>query len=137
MFAVVADEVRKLAERTSKATGEIAAMVGDIQSRSREAVTEMGVTIEHIGHGAKLASQAGEAIAEIRSANGEVQRVFNDINEAMREQGAASQDIAQRVERVAQASEQSTASVQVSAARAAEIRETAADVRRNVEVFRV
>lgn len=136
-FAVVADEVRKLAERTSAATGEIAKMVGDIQCRSREAVDEMGVAIKRIGHGTELATQAGQAIEAIRSANSEVQRVFHDINEAMAEQGSASQDIAQRVERVAQASEQSAASVETSAASSLAIRDLAAAVRHSVEVFRV
>jgi methyl-accepting chemotaxis protein len=43
-FAVVADEVRKLAERTAKATTEIAGLVGNIQEETRiaKAVMEVG-----------------------------------------------------------------------------------------------
>jgi len=136
-FAVVADEVRKLAERTTKATGEIAQMIGDIQNRSRSAVSAMEETIARIEKGSELAGKAGEAIEAIRAANGEVQRVFADINEAMREQGAASYDIAQRVERVAQASEESSVSVQESAAQSANIRNLANEMRGNVELFKV
>ncbi len=136
-FAVVADEVRKLAERTTKATGEIALMISDIQERSRSAVSAMENTIERIEKGSELAGKAGHAIEAIRAANGEVQRVFADINEAMREQGAASYDIAQRVERVAQASEESSISVKESAAQSASIRDLANDMRGSVERFKV
>ncbi|MBI2276566.1 MAG: methyl-accepting chemotaxis protein [Dechloromonas sp.] len=135
-FAVVADEVRKLAERTTKATGEIAGMIEDIQKRSQSAVVAMENTIGHLESGSELATRAGEAIAAIRSANSEVQRVFADINEAMHEQGAASYDIAQKVERVAQASEQSSTSVSVSATEAANIRNLSNRMRANVERFK-
>ncbi|MFZ2269717.1 MAG: methyl-accepting chemotaxis protein [Azonexus sp.] len=136
-FAVVADEVRKLAERTSKATGEIAGMINAIQESSHSAVDAMENTIGRLENGSELASKAGEAIAAIRAANGDVQRVFADINEAMREQGTASYDIAQKVERVAQASEESSSSVGVSAAEAGKIRNLANNMRANVERFRV
>ena len=136
-FAVVADEVRKLAERTSKATEEIAGMVNDIQIRSHSAVDTMERTIGSLEKGSELAAKAGEAITAIRSANAEVQRVFSGINEAMREQGAASYDIAQKVERVAQASEESSSSVDVSAGEATKIRNLANDMRNNIERFRV
>ncbi len=136
-FAVVADEVRKLAERTTKATGEIATMIGDIQDRSQVAVAAMEDTIERLENGTQLAGMAGEAIEKIRSANGEVQRVFSDITEAMREQGAASYDIAQRVERVAQASEQSSCNVRITADEAGNIRALTNDMRSNVERYRV
>jgi methyl-accepting chemotaxis protein len=94
-------------------------------------------TIGRLENGSELASKAGQAIEAIRSANNEVQRVFSDINEAMHEQGAASYDIAQKVERVAQASEQSSISVGVSADEAANIRNLTNDMRINVERFRV
>jgi methyl-accepting chemotaxis protein len=136
-FAVVADEVRKLAERTTKATGEIAGMIQDIQQRSKSAVVAMENTIGHLESGSELAAKAGQAIAEIRNANGEVQRVFADIDVAMHEQGAASHDIAQKVERVARASEESSAAVDVSAREASNIRNLANDMRANVERFRI
>ncbi len=136
-FAVVADEVRKLAERTTKATVEIAGMINDIQTRSKSAVSAMESTINQLESSSELAAKAGQAIEAIRGANGEVQRVFAGINEAMREQGAASYDIAQKVERVAQASEESSASVAVSSDEAVRIKSLANTMRSNVERFRV
>ena len=136
-FAVVADEVRKLAERTGKATGEIGGMIGDIQSRSKSAVLAMEGAISRLENGSELANRAGQAIAAIRSANSEVQRVFADIDEAMHEQGAASYDIAQKVEQVAQASEQSSVSVGISASEAANIRNLTNSMRTTVERFKI
>lgn len=136
-FAVVADEVRKLAERTTVATGEIAAMIAAIQESARTAVGSMDTTIHRLQRGSELTAQAGEAIQAIRQSNNDVLRVVNNINDAMREQGAASYDIAQRVERVAQASEQSSASVRNSADAAARIHALSQQMRINVERFRV
>ena len=136
-FAVVADEVRKLAERTTLATGEIADMINAIQSSSQLAVTSMDATISRLQKGSELAASAGVAIESIRTSNHHVLEVVRDINEAMIEQGAASQDIAQRVERVAQASEQSSASVLISASAAQEIHRLSMEMRTEVDRFRV
>lgn len=136
-FAVVADEVRKLAERTTQATGEIGQMVSSIQSSARTAVASMNAITDRLQNSAELASQAGVAIAAIQKSNADVVGVVNEIKTAMAEQGAAGQDIAQRVERVAQASEQSSASVRVSSEAAKNIHQLSIDMRRNVEKFRL
>jgi methyl-accepting chemotaxis protein len=136
-FAVVADEVRKLAERTTQATGEIGQMVTSIQSSARTAVTSMNAITDRLQNSAELAAKAADAIAAIQKSNADVVGVVHEINTAMAEQGAASQDIAQRVERVAQASEQSSASVKVSSDAAKNIHQLSIDMRRNVEKFKV
>jgi methyl-accepting chemotaxis protein len=136
-FAVVADEVRKLAERTTQATGEIGQMVTSIQTSARTAVSSMNAITAKLQNSSELAAKAAEAIAAIQKSNADVVGVVHEINTAMAEQGAASQDIAQRVERVAQASEQSSASVKVSSDAAKNIHQLSIDMRRNVEKFKV
>ena len=136
-FAVVADEVRKLAERTTKATGEITEMINNIQSSSHRAVEGMGSTVESVETGTREAREAGEAIVLIHDSAMSVIAVVNNINDAMAEQGAASQDIARRVEAVAQASEESNASVQQVAGTARTIFELSASMRDTVNRFRV
>ncbi len=136
-FAVVADEVRKLAERTTQATGEIGQMISAIQGSAKTAVSSMNAIIDRLQTSSELASQAGEAITAIQKSNADVVGVVREINTAMAEQGAASQDIAQRVERVAQASEQSSSSVKVSSDAAKSIHELSMEMRRNVEKFKV
>ena len=66
-FAVVADEVRKLAERTTKATGEIAD-VNAMQDSARAAVTTMENAVERVSSGVALAQQAGEPSTRSRPA---------------------------------------------------------------------
>ena len=47
-FAVVADEVRKLAERSSRATKEIAALISEVQKGTSDAVAAMSAGYERL-----------------------------------------------------------------------------------------
>jgi methyl-accepting chemotaxis protein len=111
-FAVVADEVRKLAERTSLSTTEIAGMVDKIQNGTRNAVTSMQSGVAQADKGVALANEAGESIVSIRDGALRVVEVVNDISSSIREQSAASNDIAKNIERIAQMSEESAQAVQ-------------------------
>ncbi|MHB8764846.1 MAG: methyl-accepting chemotaxis protein [Deferrisomatales bacterium] len=64
-FAVVADEVRKLAEKTVKATHEIARTVGGIQGESRRAVAAIEQGQLTVLRGTELGKAAGEAVVAI------------------------------------------------------------------------
>ena len=64
-FAVVADEVRKLAERTTKATKEIAGMIKKIQSDTTGAVQSMEEGTQEVERGIELADRAGTSLKEI------------------------------------------------------------------------
>jgi methyl-accepting chemotaxis protein len=79
-FAVVASEVKSLATQTAKATEEIGAQIGAIQSATQESVQ----AIEGIG----------KTIAEIN-------QIATTIASAVEEQGAATQEIARNVQQAA------------------------------------
>ena len=66
-FAVVADEVRALAERTTRATTEIAEMIKGIQSEAKGAVTDMEARVLEVETGSGEAARSGEALLEIRN----------------------------------------------------------------------
>ncbi len=108
-FAVVADEVRKLAERTAKSTREISAMLASIQECTRAAVSSMDQGVSMVSNGTNLANQAGQSIELIRENDIRVVKEVNDISVAIREQKAASEDIARSVEKIAQMAEQNSA----------------------------
>jgi methyl-accepting chemotaxis protein len=67
-FAVVADEVRKLAERSSRATKEIAQLIGEVQSGTAAAVKAMEAGAGEVETGTELADQAAGALQEIKEA---------------------------------------------------------------------
>ncbi|RMT30704.1 methyl-accepting chemotaxis protein [Pseudomonas syringae] len=111
-FAVVADEVRLLAQNTGKSTKEIAGMIEKIQAGVRETVESMRSGVQEVNEGVEMAGTAGQAIIEIRDSSGKVLQVVDQISFALREQTAASQDVARNVERSAQMAEQNNISVQ-------------------------
>ncbi len=108
-FAVVADEVRKLAERTANSTSQIGEMIGRIQDGARRATAEMRASVERVGTGVQSAHAAGDSIARIQDGAGRVGRAIDDIALALKEQGAAMQEIARSVEQIAQRSEANSA----------------------------
>ncbi len=136
-FAVVADEVRLLAQRTGNSTQEITEMVKRIQSGTREAVGQMEVGVQQVKGGVTLAQQAGEAIVSIRQSSGDVVRMVDQISLALREQTAASQDVARNVERIAQMSQQNSQAVEQTAETAGALQRLAQGLYGQVGVFRI
>lgn len=89
-FAVVADEVRKLAERTTKATEEIAGSITSIQTETTRAVDRMGKGTEQVKVGVEKASVAGESLEKIVAQAKDVAGMIQSISAAAEEAGAGS-----------------------------------------------
>jgi methyl-accepting chemotaxis protein len=99
-FAVVADEVRKLAERTTKATKEIAVMIKQIQSDTKEAVASMDEGTKKVSDGIELADHAGDSLLEIIKISQNVTDKVTQIATASEHQSHASELISNSVERI-------------------------------------
>lgn len=135
-FAVVADEVRKLAERTSLSTTEIAGMVSKIQNGTRSAVNSMQAGVEQVSNGVELANQAGASINQIRDGSSRVAIVVNGISDSITEQSIASTEIAQKLETIAQMSEESAIAVHHTADAARHLQSLSASLHETVARFR-
>jgi methyl-accepting chemotaxis protein len=136
-FAVVADEVRKLAERTTRSTEEIAAMIEKIQGGTKQAIQSLEVGVERVNREVEMAQQAGESIQQIRAGTEQVGHAVSGISNAIREQSAASTEIAKQVEKVAQMSEEISAATEKSAETATEMKDLAQGLQKQVAQFRV
>ena len=120
-FAVVADEVRKLAERTTKATAEIAGMIKGIQKDTSGAVSSMEEGTKQVEAGMELAVKAGDSLTSIVSVVSEVQKMIEQIATASDEQSAAAEQISGNVGNIASVSKQSAQSAEQMAATAEEL----------------
>jgi methyl-accepting chemotaxis protein len=99
-FAVVADEVRKLAERTTKATKEIAGMIKKIQSETSGAVASMEQGTGEVEKGKNLADRAGSSLQEIVGVSQKVTDMVTQIAAASEQQSSASEEISKNVEAI-------------------------------------
>jgi methyl-accepting chemotaxis protein len=111
-FAVVADEVRKLAERTSKATKEIAAMIKQIQVDTSGAVESMKEGTTEVATGIQLADKAGSSLRQIVGSIQEVTDMVGQIAAASEQQSSASEQISKNVEAISAVTSQSAQGTQ-------------------------
>ncbi|MCM8595260.1 methyl-accepting chemotaxis protein [Accumulibacter sp.] len=136
-FAVVADEVRKLAERTTRSTREIAAMIDAIQDGTREAVASMTLGVSRVADGVALATQAGRAIGEIGGNAAQVVDRVAQITAALHAHSVASAEIARNVETVARMAEDNRGAVAENAATAAQLQHLSESLEAEVRRFRL
>ncbi len=118
-FAVVADEVRKLAERTTKATKEIASMIRQIQKDTTGAVESMMKGKKEVEDGKSLADRAGNSLKEIIDGARQVVDTVTRVAAASLEQASASEQISRNIEAISNVTQESAAGTQ-EIARAAE-----------------
>ncbi len=111
-FAVVADEVRKLAERTTKATKEIAGMIKKIQKDTEDAVTSMKQGKMEVDNGKEMANKAGEVLREIITGAEKVTDVAALVAAASEQQSASAEEISRNIESISSVTQQSAAGSQ-------------------------
>ncbi len=136
-FAVVADEVRKLAERTAVATQDITSKIATIQSGSQNAGQQIEQTVSLVQIGMTEADHAVNAVRHIRDDVSRVDGEVMAISEALREQSQASNDIANRVEKVAQLGNDSRVHAAETAQLAGHLNQIASQLRTAASKYRV
>ncbi|HEX8947749.1 MAG TPA: methyl-accepting chemotaxis protein, partial [Dissulfurispiraceae bacterium] len=105
-FAVVADEVRKLAERTIRATAEITERISAVQSESAQTAQSMeksskGVT-KATGHIKNLTNVLTTIVETVQKVRDEITQIATAVDE----QSAASEEVANNIEKTSKISKE-------------------------------
>jgi methyl-accepting chemotaxis protein len=136
-FAVVADEVRKLAERTTKATKEIAQMIETVQKETGTAVGQMQAGTKQVEAGVATTSKAGTSLEQIITAAEQVGDMIAQIATSATEQSRTAEEISTNVEEIAKTTQESASGAQQSAKACEELSNLAMDLQQLVGRFRV
>ena len=99
-FAVVADEVRKLAERTTKATKEIAEMIQSVQTETRGAVEKMQSGTQQVEKGVEVTAKAGSSLKQIIGQAEHVGEMVTHIATAANEQSSATEQVNSNMDQI-------------------------------------
>jgi methyl-accepting chemotaxis protein len=136
-FAVVADEVRKLADRTTKATKEIAQMIKQIQSDTSVTVKSINQGANEAESGKILAENAGKSLNDIITASEKVVSIVNIVANANKEQSNAAEQISRSVERISTVIDQTSAGVQQIARSSEEMHHMTQDLQSLISNFKL
>ncbi len=99
-FGVVAEEVRKLAERSGKATQDIADLIKGIQAETNEAVRTMEEGTREVEEGTRLADLAGSSLKEIDKSVGQVANLIQEISLAAKQQARGTDGVVRSMETI-------------------------------------
>jgi methyl-accepting chemotaxis protein len=122
-FAVVASEVRNLAQRSAAAAKEIKDLIG--------------ASVETVGVGNTLVAQAGSTMQEVVESVHRVRQIINEISTASNEQSAGIAQVNEAISQMDAVTQQNAALVEQAAAAAASMQQQSAALLQAVGVFRV
>jgi methyl-accepting chemotaxis protein len=122
-FAVVASEVRSLAQRSAAAAKEIKTLIGD--------------SVDKVGAGSKLVSEAGKAMDDVVGSVKHVTDIMTEIMAASREQSTGIEQVNQAISQMDQATQQNAALVEEAAAASQSLRDQAGKLAQVVSVFKL
>jgi twitching motility protein PilJ len=134
-FAVVADEVQRLAERSTRATKRIEALVQAIQSDTGEAVSSMEQTTAGVVSGAHLAEDAGGALGDIERVSHDLAALIQAISTAASQQSTAATEISASMNAIQDISSQTSDGASQTADSIGTLAQLASDLRRSVAHF--
>ena len=100
-FAVVADEVRKLAERSAKATKDIATLIKNFQSETQQAVVAMEEGTREVEAGYRVTTEAGESLRQIAAVSQKSAGLAQEISVSTQEQVKGAEHVGLAVQAIA------------------------------------
>jgi methyl-accepting chemotaxis protein len=120
-FAVVADEVRKLAERSGRETKQIAELIAQVQTGTKEAVGAMDSGAAKVELGSEKAAQAGQALDEILEAVQDTVRQVGDIASSSQQMAGGARSVTDAMHSISAVVEESSAATEEMAAQASAV----------------
>jgi PAS domain S-box-containing protein len=93
-FSVVADEIRKLAERSGRATKDVANLIKGVQKETTEALAAMEIGMKEVTQGKEVAEQASAALKDISAAVNKSSDLIEEISTAADEQARVTMNLA-------------------------------------------
>lgn len=111
-FAVVADEVRKLAEKSTKATKEIANIIKLVQNNTELTMKSMKQSTEEVTSGKLLSQQASEALKVIIRQTEDVSKIVLKVAKASESQTDLNSIISESLELIKSGTTTSTAGIE-------------------------
>ncbi len=136
-FTVVAEEVQRLAERSGEATKQIAAIVKTIQTDTQGAVSAMEESTRGVVEGAKLSDAAGQALAEIGDVSQNLAELIENISDATRQQADSATSVAGKMQDILRVTELTTVGTQKTASAVGELAGLATELKGSVAGFKV
>ena len=120
-FAVVADEVRKLAERSGRETKQIAELIAQVQTGTKDAVGAMDSGAAKVELGSQKAAQAGQALDEILAAVQDTVRQVGEIASSSQEMAGGARSVTDAMQSISAVVEESSAATEEMAAQASAV----------------
>ncbi|MGC9162655.1 MAG: methyl-accepting chemotaxis protein [Thiomonas sp.] len=136
-FSVVAEEVQRLAERSAESAKQIAALVRTIQTDTQDAVAAMEKSTQGVVEGAKLADNAGAALAQIDQVSRQLADLIAQIAQQTQAEAASANRVAANIQTIFTVTEQTSEGTRSTAALVRELARVAEDLRQSVSRFKI
>lgn len=136
-FSVVAEEVQRLAERSGEATKQISALVKTIQTDTHDAVAAMEYSTQGVVAGARLSDAAGQSLAEISTVSQDLAQRVETIALATQSQAKSATQVAISMQHILEITDQTTTRTQQTALAVSELAQLAIELKSSVAGFKV
>ena len=136
-FTVVAEEVQRLAERSGEATKHISAIVKSIQRDTQDAVEAMERSTQGVVQGTKTADEADQALREIGAVSSQLAELIDSISQATQQQAASATRVAANMKVILGITQLTTDGTKQTASSAARLTQLADGLKSSVAGFKL
>ena len=136
-FTVVAEEVQRLAERSGEATKHIGAIVKSIQHDTQDAVEAMERSTRGVVEGTRTADEAERALREIEQVSNQLAELIGSISNATQQQSASATRVAAAMNDILAITQMTTDGTRRTAASAERLTALANELKASVSGFKL